>query len=147
MRTATLTHCDYNDGIFTLYNGFSFGCHAIDADHLFVCNNVYPDLTNYDKILLTAIFKHQIPNNLDERWIIGGPSISNQFPYDLDNDLTKSGATICKESLETYLGIPKDDIFNSYWNSFIANLNVKFIKYAASCSTRCYYNSCVYCNC
>lgn len=146
MKTAILTHCEFKDGIFTLHNGFSFGAHAMEGEHIFIVNHQYPDLSNYDTILLSAIFKHQIPDNVDERWIIGGPAISNQFPDKVNKDWISGGATLCKESLENYLKIPKDDTFTSYWDLFISNLDISFIKYAASCSTRCYYNSCVYCN-
>lgn len=146
MKTATLTHCKLSNGILTLHNGFSFAAHHLDVDHLFVCNNKYPDLSKYDKILLSASFRQEIPDNVDERWIIGGPAVSNQFPGDIDDKWIEGGATICKQSLEEYLGVPRDDVFTPYWNSFISNLNLNFIKYSASCSTRCYYNECVYCN-
>ncbi len=138
MNKLLLTNYDgYN--YIVIYNGFSFGCHAIDADYMFVSahdniKELEEKLSKYDVIYYSATSKKQIdivePLLKKFNWVLGGPYFDNRRGY---------------KSFGDEIGIVEDDTFTPYWNEWLKTKKVDRLQYMALCKCKCYWGKCLYC--
>jgi hypothetical protein len=154
MKVAFVTfyYTALNDKLLEIHNGFSFIHHLIGGDHIFITTKDEPGdvkerLKGYERIYASTSFHPEseyLKNVVDERWVIGGPSITTKASLNYWK-MILGRVTIIDKPFESLLGEEISSTYTEYWNELVEKFSPKLIRFSAVCDKRCYWNKCSFC--
>lgn len=145
----------------SIMNGFSFGREKKLGDVDLFFYNRHPDVENQikssiekykpNRIWVTLIYDHEaivISRITDERWILGGPLVSQNINNEKFHKYFIGNPTFVYTTMEEYLGKPISSDFDPYFVEFVENNYPNYgVVYSLSTGNiECYWSKCIFCS-